>query len=135
MNSYHMRTVMNDTDSLNMNSGRMRIFRWLFTPVLAPLLENRRIVLILVGAAVIQVWLTALGLPGWRCPIMADRLGTAWLEVPYQGIAGHTMPGLRFEQGDGIVDPGGVAVCHVDACFRTCLFGWICPDGGCQSDS
>ncbi len=71
MNSYHMRTVMNDTDSLNQNSGRMRIFRWLFTPVLAPLLENRRIVLILVGAAVIHVWLTALGLPGWRCPIKA----------------------------------------------------------------
>jgi len=66
---------------------------------------------------------------------LADRLGTAWLEVPYQGIAGHNVPGLRFEQGDGIVDPGGVAVCHVDARFRTGLFGWICPDGGCQPDS
>ncbi len=49
----------------------MRVFRWLFTPVLAPILADRRIALILVGVAVLQVGLTVSGLPGWRCPVMA----------------------------------------------------------------
>lgn len=71
MSSYPMLKAINNTDGLNQRCGGMRIFRWLFTPVLAPLLENRRIVLILVGAAVLQVGLTVLGLPGWRCPIKA----------------------------------------------------------------
>jgi hypothetical protein len=64
-----MLKALNDTDGLNQRCGGMRIFRWLFTPVLAPLLENRRILLIPVVAAALQVGLTVLGLPGWRCPV------------------------------------------------------------------
>ena len=46
--------------------------RFLFTPVLAPLIQNRRIILILLGVAALQVWLTAMGIPGWQCPIKAS---------------------------------------------------------------
>ena len=41
------------------------------TPVLAPLLGNRVVTFALIGAAACQVWLTAMGLPAWRCPIKA----------------------------------------------------------------
>jgi hypothetical protein len=66
-----MLKAINDTDGLNERCGGVHIFRWLFTPVLAPILGNRGIALILAGAAVLQVGLTFLGLPGWRCPIKA----------------------------------------------------------------
>jgi hypothetical protein len=49
----------------------MGVFRWFFTPVLASVLENRRIAFVLLGASVLQVGLTVLELPGWRCPIKA----------------------------------------------------------------
>ncbi|UCF86227.1 MAG: DUF2752 domain-containing protein [Desulfobacteraceae bacterium] len=46
--------------------------RFFFTPVLTPLIQNRRIILILGGVAALQVWLTAVGIPGWQCPIKAS---------------------------------------------------------------
>ncbi|MBN1811532.1 MAG: DUF2752 domain-containing protein [Anaerolineae bacterium] len=44
---------------------------WLFTPVLASLMQNRWSALLLVGIAALQVGLVALGVDGWRCPIKA----------------------------------------------------------------
>ena len=51
---------------------RPQITRFLFIPVLGPLIQNRRIILILVGVAALQVWLAAMGLPGWQCPIKSS---------------------------------------------------------------
>ena len=51
---------------------RPRISKFLFTPVLAPLVQDRRITLILMGVAALQVWLTAMGFPGWQCPIKSS---------------------------------------------------------------
>lgn len=48
---------------------RSRMTGFLFTPVLTPLIQNRRIILILAGVAALQVWLTAMRIPGWQCPI------------------------------------------------------------------
>jgi hypothetical protein len=45
--------------------------RWLFAPVLASLVQNRWSALALVGIAVLQGGLVALGVDGWRCPIKA----------------------------------------------------------------
>jgi hypothetical protein len=49
--------------------GCPRITRFLFMPVLAPMIQDRRIIRVLMGMAALQVWLTAMGLPGWQCPI------------------------------------------------------------------
>ena len=46
-----------------------KIAKQLFTPVLSVLLKDRRVIFIIVGAAALQVWLTAAGLPGWQCPV------------------------------------------------------------------
>jgi hypothetical protein len=43
--------------------------RWRFTPVLAPILRNRRVAGILVLTALLQIGLTTAGLPGWQCPL------------------------------------------------------------------
>ena len=43
--------------------------KWLFTPVLAPMLQNRWMALVLTALGVSQIVLTALGLGVWRCPI------------------------------------------------------------------
>ena len=51
---------------------RSQITRFLFVPVLGPLIQDRRIILILVGVAALQVWLAAMGLPGWQCPIKSS---------------------------------------------------------------
>jgi len=56
----------------NYQQVRPRIRRFLFTPVLAPLVQDRRITLILMGVAALQVWLTAIGFPGWQCPIKSS---------------------------------------------------------------
>lgn len=50
------------------SAGRIR---WLFTPVLASLMQDRWFALLLVGIAALQVGLVALGVGGWRCPIKA----------------------------------------------------------------
>ena len=55
------------------------VSKWLFTPVLAPMLQNRRLALILAGLGVGQLALAASELGGWRCPIKAA------IEVPCPG--------------------------------------------------
>ncbi len=68
-NSTIQQEGMSKTDNQHV---RPLIYRLLFTPVLAPLVQDRRIALILAGVAALQVWLTALGFPGWQCPIKAS---------------------------------------------------------------
>src|SRR5436190_15442311 len=41
----------------------------LFRPILSTILRDRRLGSIICGAAVLQVLLTVLGVPGWTCPI------------------------------------------------------------------
>jgi hypothetical protein len=48
---------------------KSRPIDWFFTPVLAPLLLNRRLNGIFIGAGVTQLILVATGLNGWQCPI------------------------------------------------------------------
>ena len=45
--------------------------KWIFTPVLAPMLQNRWLALILAGLGVCQIMLTATGLGLWKCPIQS----------------------------------------------------------------
>jgi hypothetical protein len=45
--------------------------KWFFRPVMAPLLQNRWIILIFAGVGVVQLMLTIAGLPGWQCPVRA----------------------------------------------------------------
>ncbi|TET85393.1 MAG: DUF2752 domain-containing protein [Desulfobacteraceae bacterium] len=76
--SGNMKQVCNSTiqqgvmSKTNHEHVRPRIYRFLFTPVLAPLVQDRRITLILMGVAALQVWLTAIGFPGWQCPIKSS---------------------------------------------------------------
>ena len=42
---------------------------WFFTPVLAPMIQHRMLVSVLSALAILQVALTILDLPGWRCPL------------------------------------------------------------------
>lgn len=63
------------------------------TPILAPLLKNRAICLAVTGATIIQLSLVALGLPGWRSPILA------FLGVPDPG-GGLTRAIVAFLHGD-----------------------------------
>jgi len=44
-------------------------FKWLFTPVLGPLLQNRGVILLFTGVGVAQLALTLTGFGGWQCPI------------------------------------------------------------------
>ena len=41
----------------------------LFIPILAPVFEDRRIGIAIVGAALLHSGLTILGLPSWQCPL------------------------------------------------------------------
>lgn len=76
--SGNMKQVCNSTiqqgvmSKTNHQHVRPRISKFLFTPVLAPLVQDRRITLILMGVAALQVWLTAIGFPGWQCPIKSS---------------------------------------------------------------
>ena len=49
--------------------GKSRSFGWFFTPVLGPLLSNRRLVGVFLGVGLIQLALVATGIGGWQCPI------------------------------------------------------------------
>jgi len=51
------------------NSGRSRLIEWFFTPVLAPLLQNRWPIIVIAAAGIVQLVLIATGLNGWQCPI------------------------------------------------------------------
>lgn len=52
--------------------GLSRLTERFFTPVMAPALTNRTAIFIFLGAAMLQVGLTAMGLPGWRCLIQMN---------------------------------------------------------------
>ncbi len=54
-----------------------------FIPVLASLLRERWVALLLVGIAVAQEGLVALGLPGWQCPVR----GTLGIPCPGCGLS------------------------------------------------
>lgn len=45
---------------------------WKLTPVLSPVLQNRRLTALLSFAALIQIGLAGAGLHGWVCPIQAS---------------------------------------------------------------
>lgn len=51
------------------DTGKSRHLDWFFTPVLAPLLLNRRLIGIFLSVGVTQLILVATGLNGWQCPI------------------------------------------------------------------
>jgi len=48
-----------------------RIAGWYLTPALAPIMQNRRPLLILAGLAAFQILLAAAGGRGWPCPIQS----------------------------------------------------------------
>ena len=56
----------------NVQGIRPRISRLLFTPVLAPLVQDCRLTFILMGVAAMQVCLTAMGFPAWQCPLKSS---------------------------------------------------------------
>ena len=56
-------------NEVHCTSNSARGAKWFFTPVLAPMLQNRRLVRILAGLAVIQIIVVAAGLGAWKCPI------------------------------------------------------------------
>lgn len=39
-------------------------------PVLAPILRNRLLTIVITGAAILQLGLTILKVPGWQCPVL-----------------------------------------------------------------
>jgi hypothetical protein len=43
--------------------------KWFFTPVIAPMLQDRWYILVLTGVCVAQLALTTTGFTGWQCPI------------------------------------------------------------------
>ena len=49
--------------------GKSRYIDWFFKPVLAPLLSNRKLIVIFIGVSITQLILVATGLNGWQCPI------------------------------------------------------------------
>lgn len=57
-----------------------------------------------------------------------NGIGAPGLAVPCKGPVWYSLPGLRFEQGYGTFDPGRMGGGDNDACFRTGIFGGICPD-------
>ena len=50
-------------------SNKNQLVKWFFTPLLAPLLQNRWLICIFVAFGVAQLLLVYTGLSGWRCPI------------------------------------------------------------------
>ena len=55
-----------DTSYESISSRRTQ---WFFTPVLAAMLQSRRLIRILTGLGMIQVFAAGMGLGGWQCPI------------------------------------------------------------------
>ena len=48
---------------------RSRVADWLFTPALAPVMQQRSFLIILAAFAIVQIGLTGAGWRGWQCPI------------------------------------------------------------------
>jgi len=74
-------------------SCKTRVAKEFFLPLLAPLLQRRRIILILVCVAVLQVWMAGAGLKCWPCPIKSS------LGVPCPGCGLSTAMALLI-RGD-----------------------------------
>lgn len=51
------------------DTGNSRRLKWIFTPVLASLLLDRRLIGIFLGVGLTQLILVATGWNGWHCPI------------------------------------------------------------------
>lgn len=77
---------------------RFWLTKALFTPVLGPLLQERRILFLLLGVAAAQVWLAAVGIPGWHCPIKSS-LGIA---CPGCGLSSAVALLIRGEWGNAL---------------------------------
>ncbi|HET8674323.1 MAG TPA: DUF2752 domain-containing protein [Blastocatellia bacterium] len=60
-------TVLFDSFDVKVREAKRR----LFSPVFAPLIESRVKAIIISGAVAIQCGLTALGVGGWQCPVLA----------------------------------------------------------------
>jgi len=71
----------------------MKLRQAWFTPLFATLLEDRRVVLLLLGIGALQLGLSLFGLPGWICPIKAA------LGIPCPGC-GLTTAILELLRGD-----------------------------------
>ena len=56
---------------INRASGRSRLADWFFKPALAPMLQQRSLLIILAGLGALQIGLTAAGWQAWQCPIYA----------------------------------------------------------------
>ena len=50
-------------------NGKSRKLKWFFTPLLGPLLSNRRLTGIFLGIGLILLFLVIMGFHGWQCPI------------------------------------------------------------------
>ncbi len=51
------------------DADKFRTLGWFFTPVLGPLLSNRRLLGFFLGVGLVQLILVATGINGWQCPI------------------------------------------------------------------
>lgn len=69
--------------------------KFLYSPVLSTVLENRKESLILVGAGIVHVGLNLAGLPGWVCPVRAAT------GIPCPGC-GLTTASVQLLHGDFI---------------------------------
>lgn len=76
-----------------MNSAFNRFNQIWYTPAFSRLLENRREGLIVVGAGALHLGLNLVGLPGWRCPILAAT------GIPCPGC-GLTRASMQLIRGD-----------------------------------
>jgi len=68
----HSTIQLGEVSQTNVQRIRPRISRLLFTPVLAPLVQDLRLTLILMGVAAVQIGLTAMGFPAWQCPLKSS---------------------------------------------------------------
>ena len=60
----------------------IRIRNAFFSPVLGPLMRNRRLTALLATVTAVQVLLTTAGVPAWRCPVKS----TLGVECPACGL-------------------------------------------------
>ena len=53
----------------SVGNGKSRKLNWFFTPLLGPLLLNRRLTGIFLGVGLILLFLVIMGFQSWQCPI------------------------------------------------------------------